>query len=485
MGDNSQGFEVDTQSRMWLLPVLGSSLCWALSDVLCDICIEEEESDTDSDYECEEESKYHDKLKYSKVKGDEDDMDEPQEFDKRNYRLSFEDQTISLDGSTPRKGSRIGGSEVEMTSLIRKSSHEEVESEVQRRISQVGSIVSKEDDVHEILHMDGEMDAAVSGIVATVFSYISCVSRLNKYFQARNEGAEYQHQIILWSPSEDVEWWFAATGGVLLWAHYVFVLWAFDFAPSTVINPLVQVSSVWVLLGSAVPTMLMGTTFIRPLDLFCYFIIIAGGMLPSLNGNARQMCTRSFWSKPFVRNVVLSEVCLGFYDLMVSYCLQASAKKAKFQDLASSALENEFFFVAWCWFSIAFAFHFAFLPRLTRKVEALPFHIPIKTLFYSAVSQVLTIVGFYLSSFAYAWFYQASVVHATESSLQQAFNLTIAYLLRILWSLGRDSAITGMKYKVISCVVVSFGLGLIAYQDQTAETSYFEYNVTGSPVANP
>jgi hypothetical protein len=37
----------------------------------------------------------------------------------------------------------------------------------------------------------------------------------------------------------------------------------------------------------------------------------------------------------------------------------------------------------------------------------------------SAVSEALTIVGFYLASIAYGLFYQAGVVHAAEASLSQ------------------------------------------------------------------
>lgn len=36
-------------SSKWLFPVFASSICWSLSDILCDICIEEEESDSDSE----------------------------------------------------------------------------------------------------------------------------------------------------------------------------------------------------------------------------------------------------------------------------------------------------------------------------------------------------------------------------------------------------------------------------------------------------
>mmetsp|Transcript_19007 Transcript_19007/g.24179 ORF Transcript_19007/g.24179 Transcript_19007/m.24179 type:complete len:558 (+) Transcript_19007:199-1872(+) len=503
MGEQMEDAVLNQQR--WLMPALGSSFCWAMSDVLCDICIEEDpESDSDfseSDSEYENEDMKYDNG-YSKVKTEDDDnSDHVVEKWKRSkassisnfsprHRNSIQKNATAGIVSKARPRSNSPKDKIETDSVIemvpmrlnKNKNTYKMGASGERMDNYDKDLLIAKDHGHDHDnnkeshgHIDGEQDAAVAGFVSTVFSYMVCLRRLSMFFDKSSLGTKAQAQTILWSPTEDIEWWFAAAGGVLLWVHYIFVLWAFDSAPSTVINPLVQVSSVWVLLGSAVPTALMGTTFIRPLDLFCYFVIVIGGILPSLNGNVRKMLTRKFWTKPFVRNVVLSEVTLGFYDLMVSYCLQASAKKAKFQDLAASALENEFFYVAWCSYSISFALSFAFIPRFNRKISELPYHIPIKILFFSAFSQCLTLLGFYFSAFAYAWFYQASVVHAAESSLQQAFNLIIAYMLRKLFNTGRESAIKGMRYKIISCVVVSFGLSLIAYQDQTAETTYFEY----------
>lgn len=188
------------------------------------------------------------------------------------------------------------------------------------------------------------------------------------------------------------------------------------------------------------------------------------------------MFSRQFWTKPFVRNVVLSEVTLGAYDLLISYCLQYSAKKRKFLELSATSMEHEFFYLAWCWFSISFALSFALIPRLSQKLTSLLYTIPRKTIFFSAVSQILTLLAFYFSAFAYAWFYQASIVHAAESSLEQAFNLILAFILKRFFNVGRDSSIGNMKVKIVSCVVISIGLFLIAYRDHSeAETEFFEY----------
>lgn len=47
---------VEGENSKWLLPVLGSSICWAISDVLCDVVIDEHDSDSESDDEEEGES---------------------------------------------------------------------------------------------------------------------------------------------------------------------------------------------------------------------------------------------------------------------------------------------------------------------------------------------------------------------------------------------------------------------------------------------
>lgn len=38
-------------SSRWLWPVLAASVCWSISDVICDICIDEEEDSDDEDEE--------------------------------------------------------------------------------------------------------------------------------------------------------------------------------------------------------------------------------------------------------------------------------------------------------------------------------------------------------------------------------------------------------------------------------------------------
>ena len=350
-------------------------------------------------------------------------------------------------------------------------------------------------------HMTGDQDTAVSGLVTLLIVYAMCYQRWVSHRALALEFDERRAKGLavgsssgvggVWSPLQDVEWWVAAFGGFLLFVHYMTLYEAYDTAPSTVINPLLQVSSTWVLLGSAIPAAISGETFIQPFDLFCYCIIVVGGLLPSIQGDLWGMLRPAFWRQSFVKNAVLSELSLGLYDLLLVHVLKAgklelaaqakeeevvmevaagagagaaAAPTSEIQKAGPNVLENEFFFIAWCWFAVSFAFAFALHPRLQEEYAGLK-RIPYRILFLAGLGQVFMFVGYYSSQFGYSWFYQASVVHAAEASMAQGFNLVLAFVAKRFFNLGRDSAVLGLKYKVASVVVVSIGLFLIAFQD--------------------
>ena len=329
---------------------------------------------------------------------------------------------------------------------------------------------------HIYSHMSGDQDTAVAGLVTIIIVYLMCIQRWFSHRQlARNyeekrlngEGEQYYELSSgvggIWSPFHDFEWWIAAFSGLLLFVHYLTLYWAYDTAPSTVINPLLQVSSTWVLLGTAIPAILNGTSFMQPFDLFCYAIIVVGGLLPSLQGDFKAMLKLSFWKQGFVKYAALSEFSLGLYDLLLSWVIR-SARNIQMTDQNENILENEFFFIAWCWFVVAFAFTYGLHPRLQEEYQDLTKVSP-KTLALAGLGQIIMFVGYYFSQFGYSWFYQASVVHAAEASMAQAFNLIAAFVAKKCFNLGRDSAVQAMKYKVISVIIVSVGLFLIAFRD--------------------
>ena len=124
------------------------------------------------------------------------------------------------------------------------------------------------------------------------------------------------------------------------------------------------------------------------------------------------------------------------------------------EDPMSTLLVDEFFYIAWCWFVITFVAAYTFHPRLRSGAVKL-LRAPRKVLVLSSLGQMLTIFGYYLSQFGYSWYYQANVVHACESSLNQCFNLLIAIFLYRFLGIGRSSAASGVRSKMASCVVVS------------------------------
>lgn len=192
----------------------------------------------------------------------------------------------------------------------------------------------------------------------------------------------------VWSPFHDAEWWLAALGGSCLFFHYQTLYWAYDTAPSTVINPLLQVSSTWVLLGTAIPAALTGSTFIKPFDLGCYAIIVVGGLLPSLQGDMKAMLRLSFWRQSHVKYAVLSEITLGLYDLLLSFVLKRG-RLAEDERLirmgGPNVLENEFFFLAWCWFVVTFALAYG-----EYKCIFFPGHSRVECFFFACSASRLT-----------------------------------------------------------------------------------------------
>lgn len=327
-----------------------------------------------------------------------------------------------------------------------------------------------EDDDH---HLEGVQDCAVAGMTTMSAMYIFALKRIHSLKSSYNESTKKEslqakdvlgdaaNISFIWAPSTDIEWWMAVLGGSLMFFHYFFLLKAFDNAPSTVINPLVQVSSTWMLVATAVISLITGGVFMMPFDLLCYVIIWIGGLLPSLNGNLQKMLTKAFWKQNFVICTVLSEILVGIYDILMSNVLQKSAKKEKFRKIKAADLEFEFFFIAWCGFVLTFCCFFGLIPTFRQKFIEIK-NIPRKILLLSSIGQIFTLAGYFFSQYGYSLYYQASIVHAAESSLSQAMNLIFAVIAYKFLGLGRDSAVSNLKVKILSCIVVSIGLFMLA-----------------------
>jgi len=430
----------------WLLAIVGSTVSWALADLILDVTIGEESATGPSQQQQQQTGSAEDGSDDAADEGDERGEDGPH---------------VELTSLTKRNRDAPGSTAAAPTTVRTPS-------------PRLRRLAKKKD-----THMTGDQDTAVAGLVTLVIVYVMCFLRwtshrkLAREFEAKRAAGMDVAGLSsgvggVWSPFHDFEWWVAALGGVLLFWHYQTLYWAYDTAPSTVINPLLQVSSTWVLLGTGIPAMLTGADFIQPFDLFCYAVIVVGGLLPSLEGDFKAMLRGSFWRQPFVKNAVLSEFSLGLYDLLLAWVVKQGKLEMSHEravgEFGPYVLENEFFFIAWCWFVVSFSFAYGLHPRLQEEYIGLQRVSP-RMLVLAGVGQVLMVIGYYSSSFGYSWFYNVSVVHAAEASMAQGFNLIAAFTAKTCFNVGRDSAVQGMRYKVVSVVIVSVGLFLVAFHD--------------------
>jgi hypothetical protein len=229
--------------------IVGSTVSWALADLILDVTIGEESatgpphhhqaSSALASLQAEQEEEH------SEEDGDEDEASASQQQQQQ--------------------------SGVEMTSLIKRRDNVSVPQVLARATKPAlarkassaaaggaGGVRKPE------MHMTGDQDTAVAGLVTLVIVYIMCFLRWTSHrrlateFEAkRAAGLDVAGMSSgvggVWSPFHDFEWWIAALGGVLLFWHYQTLYWAYDTAPSTVINPLLQVSSTWVLIGTGIP----------------------------------------------------------------------------------------------------------------------------------------------------------------------------------------------------------------------------------------
>ncbi len=470
-------------SGHWLLATTAAAFCWAAADILCDLCIGESEDNEMGEYEMVPLKETGEASMRKSKSGEElnsivdevfvvDKGDNVGGLTKRRLNSNNTKSSVRVGLAGSATNGQSDKKAVEENQLQREpEKKEDKDTGMDDAMDENGDKEGREgdndedeeggedddDDDDDEEEMDGIQDCGIAGVTTGACMYVLSLRRVYLHKTAgswitTNPGSSY----FLWSPNEDLEWWLAAVSGGLMFLHYLFLLMAFDSAPSTVIMPLIQVSSTWMLLGSAIPAALTGSTFIRPFDLLCYFIIVLGGLLPSVGGNFKLMLSAKFWKQRFVRNVVISEVSVGVYDLIMSYTLQHSGTKDKFLTVAPSDIEFEFFFVAWCGFVVCTAFVFSFVPNFRERFINLR-DLPRKVIILSALGQLLTLVGYFFSQYAYALYYQASIVHAAETSGEQALNLLFAVVAQQL-GFGRESATDNLRIKMLSCVVVSVGL---------------------------
>eukprot|EP00743_Colponemidia_sp_Colp-15_P009326 GILK01010194.1.p1 GENE.GILK01010194.1~~GILK01010194.1.p1 ORF type:complete len:383 (-),score=38.65 GILK01010194.1:98-1246(-) len=250
--------------------------------------------------------------------------------------------------------------------------------------------------------------------------------------------------------------------GPLSFASYFFLLCAFESASSTVILPLVQLSSLWMLLGSSAQRYLMNEPWMQhPVHLLAYILILLGGLLPAAKGNLRTTLNKEFWAQKFVRLAVMSEVCNGTYNVLLSSYTQAVVPKGVKEAPTET---TEFLLISRFAFVITAIIVYSATPFLRAEFLRLK-SVDKKFILISFFGECLALSGYFLSSFAYQMYYQVALVHAAESSMIQFLNLLIAYTAKRFFNVGRESALADLRVKFFSFIFIASGLFCAAVED--------------------
>ena len=272
---------------MWLLALVGGSLAFAVADILCDIVISEgdthevgsaEDSDTEEGVELAA-------------------ISTPRRDASKALKPGY---APVANQSTPALPSRSEHSPVKPSYLVDGQSAD--------------------------ASLSGTQDAAISGLVTATWLLGSV---LYKLFLAPGALAHASGVEMRWRPDTHIEFWFAMLGGLCAFLHNFYLLKAFEGAPSTVLLPLIQVASIWVLLGSSVLALFRGQRFMSPLHGLAYALMFVGGCLPATGGDVSRLLRRSFWKQRYVFYAIGSELTLGLHDLLLSDCSRDQHSEAR------------------------------------------------------------------------------------------------------------------------------------------------------------
>ena len=393
----------------WLVSLIAGALAFATADVLCDIVIAEDDSD------------------------DEDD-----ELVK----------TVPL--STP---CRSGFSAPGYSSLAQETPGDTSGDEEQLPPTP-SSKYNKAPQAPAYQGLSGAQDAAISGLVNISAGLF--VNAVHWLVRDRNTPSLSSH--LKWQPGVDPQFWFALFGGTCAFLHDYWLLRAFEGAPSTVLLPLIQVASVSVLFGSSFVALYRGEQWLTMTHALAYALMFFGGLLPATGGDVSRLLRRSFWGQSYVTLAVLSELAYGLHDLLASACSYDS----------HGAGGPDWFVWSRVGYIATFVAMYVCVPRLKGEFVAM-FDGRISRLIFivSGASELLALLGYFLMSRALSRFHQPALVHAAEASLSQLLNLLLAFLLLRGCAIGRQSAVTSMRAKLLSFVLVTAGLIACTLDDES------------------
>jgi hypothetical protein len=226
----------------FLVPLSASSLSFAMADILCDVCIAEVQS--------------------TAVVTAAEETDGAQGAKQKKARL--DDTFVQTAAYQP---------VVASAAVV----HDDAGTEIDEPTTEDG--------------LSGEQDAAIAGVVTIIGLLVSVVYTM----MLSPPGGSMSS--LTWRPTTHVQFWLALLGGAAAFLHNLFLLKAFEGAPSTVLLPLVQVASVSVLVGSSFLALYRHESFITPPHAVAYALMFVGGILPATSGQLSLLFTRAFWGQ--------------------------------------------------------------------------------------------------------------------------------------------------------------------------------------------
>lgn len=449
-----------TGSLDWLWQTVGATCCWALSDIVCDICIGsaeaapvavpmgklEENEATAAREGCLEVEKVEIEASAVLKKRQRRGITQPHPQPRLNT-LSVERRT-GVRGKCERK--------CEASPDICLSRGECVEASPDTGVSR-GECV--EASVKLTPKLTPEQNALLSGVIALLT--VACVIVLVGFMELASwagVGNALPGTTLRWSDLLRVDEVskLAALGGCFHFTAYLSTLCAFGFASSTVITPLMQLSAVWMLPFSTVAAFFGNASVIRPIHLLSVVLICTGGFLPAAQGSLSTLLTKEFWHQRAIRYVAMGEFLICCYNLILH---QATFdKEAAPQDGGAFISDTfRFFLISRTFNGLTSLCLFANVPWLRSHAVALRRVCP-RTLCGASIGECLSMLGVCLVTFSYSSFYEPSVVNAVEGGLQQLLNLLFAILSYSVLGLGKKVDYIGVKF--VSFVLVMSGLAL-------------------------
>ncbi|CAD8208295.1 unnamed protein product [Paramecium pentaurelia] len=242
--------------------------------------------------------------------------------------------------------------------------------------------------------------------------------------------------------------------GIFSYYHYHFIIRAFENSSSTVILPFLQFSSIFAFLFSILQNYLSNRPYLSSyLHLLAYFLILLGGLAPATDGHLIKIFQYQFWSQPFVKFAIISDMSHAIYTNIISYVGKGENEGQEYNIYGNM----EFFILTRIMFVIIQTAKLNFNRQMQLEMIQL-FNKPKNLIIGTIIGEIMTLFGYFSSVYAYQTYYQAGVVSASESSLNLIINLFLAYLLKKYLNIGKQASLHNLGLKIVSCVTISIGL---------------------------